>query len=928
MSEVNSDGDLVFKGAGAMAGLEVWCVENLRFVSVLESSHGKFYTGSAYLILNTTLLKNGLTQHDIHYWLGKDAKEVESSMVSDKAVELDIILGSRSVQYKEVQGHETEKFLSYFKPCIIPLEGTFCSEMGGAGNIAYQDRLFTCKGDHVVYVKEVPFRRSSLNQNDVFILDTQSKIFLFSGCNSSIQERAKALDVVQYIKNNNHGGKCDVATIEGGKFVGDSDVGEFWSLFGGYAPITREPPQMMQEKPRTPCAKLFRITKNQMSCIESSSLQKEMLSADKCFMLDCDCEIFVWMGRNATISERKTAISATEGFVTSQGRSTSSHITFLTDGSETAAFRSYFSGWSGTAESTLYEEGREKVAALFKQKGFDVKELPDKDFQPFIDCSGVLKVWRVDCHDLSPIPTTEHGKLFSGDCYIVQYVYPGYEKDETLFFAWLGQHSIMEDRVDAITLMCSMADSFKGHPVLAQVYEGKEPLQLFSIFQRLTIFKGGMSSGYKRFTSENEMCDETYDEESGALFRVQGSCSENMQAIQVDLSSSSLNSCYCYILQVGGSVFTWTGNLCSPRDHDLLDRMLDILFPMQQIISVREGSEPDSFWDTLGGKAEYAKDKEIKQWEEEPHLFACSFIEADFKVKEIFDFTQDDLTTEEVLVLDCFREIYVWIGLHAGNISKQEALTFGQKFLKLDILLEGLSPKIPIYILTEGHEPPFFTRFFDWDSSKAYMHGNSFERKLAILKGQGMKMGTPKRSASEATANSPRSKSLVFDSARRRSGSPAPRVWSPSSEPLSIPLISSTTSVARKLFPSPPDRMTAHESSTASLKMGSSGSQFQGSGEGLFKSPTVIEDPSLTSQNIGTITLADGKLAQSLRDSKVPYERLKVTCDDPVTGIDVTRREAYLSDEEFQEKFGMTKEAFYKLPKWRQNKHKMNLNLF
>lgn len=60
---------------------------------------------------------------------------------------------------------------------------------------------------------QVPFSRSSLNHNDVFILDTASKIFLFSGCNSSIQERAKALEVVQFIKENKHNGKCEVATI-------------------------------------------------------------------------------------------------------------------------------------------------------------------------------------------------------------------------------------------------------------------------------------------------------------------------------------------------------------------------------------------------------------------------------------------------------------------------------------------------------------------------------------------------------------------------------------------------------------------------------------------------------------------------------------------------------------------------------------------
>lgn len=66
------------------------------------------------------------------------------------------------------------------------------------------------KGEHS---EQVPFSRSSLNHNDVFILDTASKIFLFSGCNSSTQERAKALEVVQYIKENKHGGKCEVATV-------------------------------------------------------------------------------------------------------------------------------------------------------------------------------------------------------------------------------------------------------------------------------------------------------------------------------------------------------------------------------------------------------------------------------------------------------------------------------------------------------------------------------------------------------------------------------------------------------------------------------------------------------------------------------------------------------------------------------------------
>ncbi|KAK9280649.1 hypothetical protein L1049_014345 [Liquidambar formosana] len=602
MSIFDKDIDSAFQGAGVKPGLEIWCIENLQLVPVPKSSHGKFYSGSAYIVLNTVLLKTGTPQHDVHYWLGNDAKEVDSALASDKALELDAALGSHAVQYREVQGLETEKFLSYFKPCIIPIEGIFSSGTGHLNGETYQVSLLTCKGDHAVYVKEVPFSRSSLNHNDVFILDTASKIFLFCGCNSSIQERAKALEVVQYIQENKHCGNCEVATIEDGKLVADPDAGEFWGFFGGYAPIPRDSPSAVQKQPDNSSVKLFWINSQGKLCQSGTdSLNKEMLNTNKCYMLDCDTEIFVWMGRNTSITERKTSITATEDFLKSQGRSTGIHLTCLTDGSETALFRSYFYNWPQIMEAKLYEEGREKVAAIFKQQGFDVKELPEEDCQPFIDCSGTLKVWRVNGDELLLLPVLEMTKLFSGDCYIVQYTYPGNGRDENLFYAWLGCGSVMEDRVDAISHMNTLVGSTKGHPVLAQVVDGKEPLQFFMILKTLIIFKGGNSKRYKKIIEEKGVADETYDEKKTALFRVQGTSPNNMQAIQVDQVSSSLNSSYCYILQTGTSIFTWIGNLSLTRAHDLLDRMLDVINPTWQPVSVREGSEPDVFWNALGG---------------------------------------------------------------------------------------------------------------------------------------------------------------------------------------------------------------------------------------------------------------------------------------------------------------------------------------
>lgn len=99
-----------------------------------------------------------------------------------------------------------------------------------------------------------------------------------------------------------------------------------------------------------------------------------------------------------------------------------------------------------------------------------------------------------------------------------------------------------------------------------RLYEGKEPIQFFVIFQSFQVFKvpfykillaqvehniqflvsfpfslqGGLSSGYKKFIAENGIDDDTYLEDGLALFRIQGSGPENMQAIQVDAVSSHI----------------------------------------------------------------------------------------------------------------------------------------------------------------------------------------------------------------------------------------------------------------------------------------------------------------------------------------------------------------------------------------------------
>ncbi|KAJ0793101.1 putative villin/Gelsolin, ADF-H/Gelsolin-like domain superfamily [Helianthus annuus] len=81
-----------------------------------------------------------------------------------------------------------------------------------------------------------------LNHDDVFVLDTKDKIFQlqFNGANSNIQERAKALEVIQFLKDKYHERTCNVAIVDDGKLQAEGDSGEFWVIFGGFAPIGKK----------------------------------------------------------------------------------------------------------------------------------------------------------------------------------------------------------------------------------------------------------------------------------------------------------------------------------------------------------------------------------------------------------------------------------------------------------------------------------------------------------------------------------------------------------------------------------------------------------------------------------------------------------------------------------------------------------------
>ncbi|KAK3405559.1 hypothetical protein EUGRSUZ_K01802 [Eucalyptus grandis] len=472
----------------------------------------------------------------------------------------------------------------------------------------------------------------------------------------------------------------------------------------------------------------------------------------------------------------------------------------------------------------------------------------------------------------------------------------------------------------AARLSNTIFNSLKGRPVQGRIFQGKEPAQFIALFQPMVILKGGLSSGYKKLIAEKGLMDDTYMQESVALICISGTSIHNNKAVQVDAVATSLDSAKCFLLQSGASVFNWHGNQSTFEQQQLAAKVAEFL-----------------------------------------------------KVEEVYNFSQDDLLTEDILVLDTQAEVFVWVGQCVDSKEKQNAFESGQKYIEMAASLENLAPTVPLYRVTEGNEPCFFTTYFSWDPAKANVQGNSFQKKVALLFGLGHAVENQDRSngnqggptqrasalAALSSAFNPSSGKSSYSGVDKSNGSDSsgPRQRAEALAALSSAFNSSSPSKPSAQRPSGIGQGSQRAAAVAALSSvltaekspdnsptRSSGAAPESSppGEKPLSRVDDLVEASEDNETEGSTTVSENNEEQSeakqepLQDVNTSenmvtvfsYDQLKAKSDNPVTGIDFKRREAYLSEEEFQAVLGMTKDAFYKLPKWKQDMHKKKVDLF
>lgn len=332
-----------WQGVAKTEGIKVWRIEKLQVKPVPEAGYGKFYNGDSYIVLQTYKTDSGVLKNNIFFWLGGKSSIDEICVAAYKTVELDDFLGGEPVEYREVEGNETENFLKLFQGSIIVMEGGVDTGLTRVSAEKRQPVLYHIKGKPHPMVKQVPLSGNSLNDGDVFVLDEgNGNFYIWAGSKASGSEKFKAAEVVTRIQSD-RGTKANIIRLE----ADGNDA--FWNLLGGKPSSIKSAEEggADADAHKVNQITVYRLSDAsgkptlQQTTISGSKFDKSLLDTKDILFVDVGFEIFVWIGHGSSAGERKHSMTYAEYIIEQTKRPMNTPVVKMFEGSETKFFNNF-----------------------------------------------------------------------------------------------------------------------------------------------------------------------------------------------------------------------------------------------------------------------------------------------------------------------------------------------------------------------------------------------------------------------------------------------------------------------------------------------------------------------------------------------------------------------------------------------------------
>lgn len=245
---------------------------------------------------------------------------------------------------------------------------------------------------------------------------------------------------------------------------------------------------------------------------------------------------------------------------------------------------------------------------------------------------------------------------------------------KNVLYLWTGKQCTLDIADQGEELAEQFAQHLRKDVVHVHVHESFEPPHFLQIFKgRLIVFKGKSID----FDAKGSGCiyPNTY------LLRVIGNATHNSKAIQISSKVTEFTAHDCFIIRTAdGNNWIWCGPASTGDNREVAKSIGTLIGEYNLVIGNKESND---FWQyipqslqaklksantnrnslVLDSDAVNAIEKNFFIDRDRVELFVCS-IDANgiVSTKQVIGYTQNDLSPEDIFLLDARLFIYVWVG--------------------------------------------------------------------------------------------------------------------------------------------------------------------------------------------------------------------------------------------------------------------------
>ena len=671
-----------FIGLGNDPGIQCWKVgpTSNKLAQVTENGPltGHFHVLDTYLFLHTST--NGPVFHQIHVWKG----HLSDWAIYDKATELSHDLSNSlsgiSQIYKEIQGLESDRFASYFKSRLLSYHQSINKPFT-------QACLYELSGTHIVRCAQASLGVKQFTPTMMYMLIYQKTMYLWIGPQASehlkmsvynialqIREREKMTSFLVINPNqNNEAFNSALRIVERQSLKSFSKI--YQSVHNTNIPV-----------------KYYRTMFNEGKRMGYREIRYSpvIFNRNEIIFVVMSLRLTVWVGHNRRL-QAQNFLGMSQALLKTCFYPDLLHCVVLHEFGEDSLFNHQFPDREKPNLSLLDVETRDEL-------NFATVPLPSMHDAGL----GRIKIYEINASGKKEQPIAEFGHLKSIYCYFVLYSYRREIKFLSLIYVWIGNEASDNIIRNQEIQLRELQTSTPGEQAVVYVPQKLETDHFLSLFKaKFVIHQNSYTKSYQ-------------DNSTVSLYRIFSYNLLSVKAVQVETQASSLLSNSAFVLSSPAKSIVWIGQTTSQNDRRGAMLIAKELKPQEPLI-LMEGEETERFWAQLGGKKSYLPVPK-EQW---PPYHAPPILYHFFKgIKPIFtcipNFTQKDLHTDSVFILDTNSYLFIW---HGSKIETLDSRAIVQDYISQTVPEKSLD-NVVLIVLNQGAEPSSFTSLFSsWDDN-------------------------------------------------------------------------------------------------------------------------------------------------------------------------------------------------------------------